>query len=130
MRGVPRSPTLVAGLAGDPYRRRRPPGDATPIAQAANPPYFNAPPEFPPIDTATFHEFATSGPGSFPIAIARDPDGNVWFSENAGSSIDRVTPTGQLTRFSLGGNLMNDLAFGPDGSIWFTYSNGPTRRAG
>ena len=62
-----------------------------------------------------------SPPAAFGAPIA-GPDGNVWFVESSGkTSIDRVTPTGEILR--IGGRsigLPTDLVTGPDGNVWFT----------
>ncbi len=57
-----------------------------------------------------------SGP---PLAGA---DGNLWFVEWAGRvSIDRVTPSGEITQFGKGQvGLPTHLVDGPDGNVWFT----------
>jgi virginiamycin B lyase len=109
----------------------------------------------------TVTEFALPD-GASPFAIARGPDGNMWFLARsssapygelwritptgqftgypvAGSSvttgsdgnlwvvnasaIERVTPTGQVTTFSLPQCCgENSSTLGPDGNIWFTES--------
>jgi streptogramin lyase len=62
-------------------------------------------------------------------------DGNLWFSgshsppagkEGASAiTVDRMTPTGQVTEFDLPGikGLVTHIAAGPDGNIWFTSIN-------
>src|SRR5437870_2508339 len=54
-------------------------------------------------------------------SIVTGADGNLWFGDQNGPSIWRMTPTGCLTEFSTGsesGGIL-DLASSPDGSIWF-----------
>jgi virginiamycin B lyase len=65
---------------------------------------------------------ATTG-GSIPDvtqSIGLGPDNNVWVTEG-GTSIDRVTSTGALTRFAtahpIGGQTIRS---GPDGNVWFS----------
>ena len=43
-------------------------------------------------------EFAV--PGAIPAGITRGPDGNLWFVDERGN-IDRITPSGTVTPFSL-----------------------------
>jgi virginiamycin B lyase len=57
--------------------------------------------------------------------ITAGPDGNVWFTENVGGRIGRITPTGEITEFPVvapdrprpGG-----ITAGPDGNVWFTFT--------
>src|SRR5436305_3815817 len=64
-------------------------------------------------------EFTTphmSGPG----AMIAGGDGNVWFTSPGGNTIDRVTPDGAISEFSVPAATDGDqpLARGPDGTIW------------
>ncbi len=61
-----------------------------------------------------------TGASGAPLA---GPDGNLWFVEwPAGPvSIDRATPSGEITRFGKGQvGLPTDLVAGPEGNVWFT----------
>jgi streptogramin lyase len=59
--------------------------------------------------------------GAFPRAITAGPDGNVWFTEYRGGRIARITPTGEVTEFSVNsGDRLNGITTGPDGNLWFT----------
>jgi virginiamycin B lyase len=62
------------------------------------------------------------GAGSAPTAIVAGPDGNLWVTESAGGTIDRVTPAGVVTAFALpaSGSHPTGIAAGPDGALWFT----------
>jgi streptogramin lyase len=49
-------------------------------------------------------------------------DGSIWFTENSGSRIGRVTPRGVITEFDLpgpGASLLFSVAVGGDGNLWF-----------
>jgi streptogramin lyase len=49
----------------------------------------------------------------------------MWFTENSGNRIGRITPTGVTTEFSGGisrGSGLTDITAGPDGNLWFTES--------
>jgi streptogramin lyase len=49
--------------------------------------------------------------------------GDVWFSDESGSrsTLDRLTPGGELTRLSQGlSGFPTSLTAGPDGNVWFT----------
>lgn len=81
--------------------------------------------------------------------IVAGPDGNLWFTDPGNNQVDRVTPQGQITPFTLpvhnvvstgdgsstanGGSITDpiltpddpspdDIVVGPDGNLWFTES--------
>lgn len=64
--------------------------------------------------------------------IVTGPDGNLWFTDPGNNQIDRVTPQGQITQFSLpthtdsNGNpddpTPDDIVEGLNGNLWFTES--------
>lgn len=64
--------------------------------------------------------------------IVNGPDGNLWFTDPGNNQIDRVTPQGQITQFTLpthtdsDGNpddpTPDDIVTGPNGNLWFTES--------
>jgi len=56
-------------------------------------------------------------------ALVAGPDGNVWFTEEFGNAIGRITPKGKVTEFSAGislGAYPSGITAGPDGNLWFT----------
>ena len=57
-------------------------------------------------------------PGTGPILITSGPDGNLWFSVDRSFDIERMTPTGQTTLFTLSLGI-EALTSGPLGSLWF-----------
>jgi len=62
-------------------------------------------------------------PGAQPGSIAAGPDGNVWFIEERGERIGRITPAGEITEFSAGSAVEmagSGITAGPDGNVWFT----------
>lgn len=62
---------------------------------------------------------ASIGPGP----IAAGPDGNLWFTEYAGDSVDSITTGGTMTRYTAGIDASSGpsgIATGADGNIWFT----------
>src|SRR6516164_7664211 len=64
---------------------------------------------------------------SFPEGIAAGPDGNLWFAEESGNRIGRITPGGVVTEFGTGitsGSGLGGIAAGPDGNLWFTEAGG------
>ncbi len=71
--------------------------------------------------TGVITEFPLPLPSSLPGAIALGPDGNLWFTENAGR-IGRITPSGAITEFTIPTALSAPMGItaGPDGNLWFT----------
>jgi streptogramin lyase len=82
--------------------------------------------------TLTFSEFTIPTPNSVPTALLFGPDGNIWFTEQTGNKIGRVTLDGVFTEYTIpttvppdpvqnptGSSRPTDLAVGPDGALWF-----------
>src|SRR5258708_4556113 len=72
-------------------------------------------------------EFAVPTANSGPLDITAGPDGNLWFTEQNGNQIGRITTAGAITEFSLPTNCGSSLGCnprgitaGPDGNLWFT----------
>lgn len=61
-----------------------------------------------------------------PNAIAKGPDGAMWFTERQAGKIGRIAPDGTITEINLpGGALPAGIVAGPDGNVWFTeYGTG------
>ncbi len=61
-----------------------------------------------------------------PYQITTGPDGNLWFTNIAGNSIGRITPSGALTTFTNNSTIYfaAGITTGPDGALWFT-NEGP-----
>jgi hypothetical protein len=58
-------------------------------------------------------------------AIAAGADGNLWFTENPGNKIGRITTAGVLTEFSLTtATRAFGISPGSDGNLWFTEFDG------
>src|SRR5262245_6266573 len=78
-------------------------------------------------DSATgqiFVEFPVPTASSQLKGITTGPDGNVWFTEQAGPKIGRITPAGVVTEFPIseaGSHPSSPKAIcaGPDGNLWF-----------
>ncbi len=70
-------------------------------------------------------EFPIPTPNSYPVHIATGPDGALWFTENAGGQVGRVTVNGAFTEFSVAavGAHPNGIVGGSDGALWFTDSS-------
>src|SRR5437879_7114137 len=66
-------------------------------------------------------EFAVPTTNSAPGSITAGPDGNLWFTEEAGNKIGRISPSGAFGEFSLAaGASPGGIVTGPDGNLWFT----------
>lgn len=63
--------------------------------------------------------------GTYPSGITNGPDGNLWFTQNSGNAIGKITPIGNVTVYPLpqADSRPWDIAPGPDGNLWFTESN-------
>src|SRR6266571_8682444 len=81
---------------------------------------LTATPSSVPVTTGHLSEFPIPTEGSHTTGITRGADGNLWFIENKGDKIGRITPQGQITEFpvSAGSDLVG-LTAGPDGNLWF-----------
>jgi virginiamycin B lyase len=72
-------------------------------------------------------EFMIPTSGSQPAAIAAGPDGALWFTEEDGNKIGRITTAGVITNeFTVptSNSRPNGIAAGPDGALWFTEGSG------
>ncbi len=71
-------------------------------------------------------EFALPTANSQPIAGTHAPDGNFWFTEQAGNNIGLITPAGMITEFPIPtpGSQPFLITDGPDGNLWFTEQTG------
>jgi streptogramin lyase len=71
-------------------------------------------------------EFRLASAGSQPVVATNAPDGNLWFTEESGNRIGRITPAGAITEFTVPtANSQPDIITdGPDGNLWFTEQAG------
>jgi len=67
-----------------------------------------------------------------PTNITAGPDGNLWFGEDSGGAIWRMTPSGVFTEFPFPtpGSSFGAIATGPDGALWFTEPSAGSNRIG
>jgi streptogramin lyase len=64
-----------------------------------------------------------------PTKLANGPDGNLWFTEYAGANIGKITPSGMVKEYNVGGGANNfGIVGGPHNTIWWTDS--ANRRVG
>src|SRR5215470_13726277 len=65
-------------------------------------------------------EFPVPTAASMPFFIIDGPDGNLWFTEQQGNKIGRVTMAGQITEFSIPTANSNPqyITVGSDGNLW------------
>src|ERR1017187_9593967 len=58
---------------------------------------------------------------AWPLSMTEGPDHNLWFTENVGLKIGRITDAGVITEFPISGAQgLCGITTGPDGNIWFT----------
>ncbi len=75
--------------------------------------------KLPTTDGFRFYQFGAIGHSD----IAYGPDGNVWFTENSGNKVGKITPNGTITEYPLTGFAAPSvIVAGPDGNLWFTES--------
>ena len=62
---------------------------------------------------------------SWPAGIAAGPDGALWFAEQLGDQMGRITTAGDITEYAVVGNGIEPEAIvaGPDGALWFSLGN-------
>jgi streptogramin lyase len=78
--------------------------------------------------TPTFYQFSIPVSTNRPQWIAAGSDGNMWFTENPGSAVARVTPAGVVTEFAIPtANAQPQMIIGAsDGNLWFAeFSSSP-----
>jgi virginiamycin B lyase len=70
----------------------------------------------------TVSEFTVPTANGKPEGITAGPDGALWFTEENGSKIGRITTTGTITEFTTptAGSGPVGITAGPDGALWFT----------
>ncbi len=61
---------------------------------------------------------------SGPMGIAAGSDGALWFAEQNGGKIGRITTSGSILEYTIPGsnNFAQGITAGPDGALWFTNS--------
>ena len=75
-----------------------------------------------PASASAVTEFAVPTPASQPAGITVGPDGALWFTEENGHRIGRITTGGQITEFPTPTPVSGptEITAGPDGALWFT----------
>jgi virginiamycin B lyase len=68
-----------------------------------------------------FTTYPLPSPSSFPVGITVGSDGAMWFAEEVGNRIGRITTSGAMTEYPTSGSPYG-IAAGPDNTIWFTQS--------
>src|SRR5690242_13531663 len=54
-----------------------------------------------PSPSVNFTEYSVPTSGSRPIGIAAGPDGGLWFTEQTGNKIGRISTAGNVTEFQI-----------------------------
>ena len=71
---------------------------------------------------ASITEYPIPTGSSYPQGIAAGPDGALWFTEQIGNNIGRITTAGVVTEYPIptAGSQPIGIVAGPDGALWFT----------
>jgi virginiamycin B lyase len=71
---------------------------------------------------ATFYQYSIPVPANRPQFIASGSDGNMYFTENPGNAIARITPAGVVTEFPVptANSGPTCIINASDGDLWFT----------
>lgn len=87
---------------------------------------LNGTPSPVPITSGRIREFSIPTDGSKTTGIAQGSDGNLWFIEEHGNKIGRITPQGVITEFSIPtrSSISDGITRGPDGNLWFFENKG------
>jgi virginiamycin B lyase len=75
-------------------------------------------------------EYALPTSNGSPGTILEGPDGAMWFTENEGNKIGRITFAGEIKEYTVpiaGGNPVS-LTNAPDGALWFSHTGGKIGR--
>jgi virginiamycin B lyase len=74
----------------------------------------------------TISEFPVPTAAGEPIEITTGPDGALWFTEETGNKIGRITTAGSFSEFSVptAASFPIGITAGPDEALWFTESGG------
>src|SRR5437870_8517656 len=72
--------------------------------------------------TGDITEFPVPTASSESRGIAPGPDGSLWFTEEQGNHIGRISTSGAVTEFAVptASSGPHGIAPGPDGNLWFT----------
>lgn len=72
------------------------------------------------------NEFPLPTANSNPLGITHGPDCALWFTEDEGNRIGRITVTGEITEFAIptANSEPSRITTGPDGALWFTEFTG------
>jgi streptogramin lyase len=60
--------------------------------------------------------------GSEPWGITRGPDGNLWFTDQVGQKIGKITTQGTITEYPVSACCPLSITTGPNGHLWFTVT--------
>jgi hypothetical protein len=71
-------------------------------------------------------EYPLFAASSYPNTITSGPDGALWFTEETGPNIGRVTTAGVITEYPVltAHSSPFGITTGPDGALWFTENGG------
>jgi streptogramin lyase len=64
-----------------------------------------------PASGVPIQEFTIPTPMSMPMTIAPGPDGNLWFTEECGNKVGRITPDGAISEYPLPGSPLQFIPY-------------------
>ncbi len=71
--------------------------------------------------TPTFYSYSIPTSASYPQFITAGKDGNMWFTEESGNRIGKITPSGTITEYTIPtvDAEPEGITQGSDGRLWF-----------
>jgi len=77
-------------------------------------------------------EYPIPTSGSEPVGITSGPDGALWFVEQVGNKVGRITTGGAITEYSIPtvNSAPTSMAKGSDNNLWFTEENTSANKIG
>jgi streptogramin lyase len=98
-------------------------GRVVPSSSAVSP--TPSPTSTPTPGPTTITEWAIPTANSGPMGITGGPDAALWFTEQNGNKIGRITTSGDMTEFPIPfASSPEGIVPGPDGALWFVNSSG------
>lgn len=76
--------------------------------------------------TPTINTYSTPTSSSGPNGIVAGPDGNLWFTEESGNAIGKISTSGSISEYPIptSNAVPWSITVGPDGALWFTEQRG------
>ena len=72
-----------------------------------------------PAQAVSFTAYAVPTSNAQPFGITTGPDGALWFTEQIGNKIGRISTAGEITEYPVPDGFLVGITAGPDGALWF-----------